>query len=78
VLPLRNDEIGTVIGKLKNWRRLVAEETAVIGKAYPNTVRQYGIALDLPKDKAKLVPGMAYKTPQGNLVWNGTEFAEEE
>lgn len=78
VLPLRNDEIQTVIGKLKNWRRLVAEETAVIGKAYPGTIRQYGIVLDVPKEKAKMVPGMVYRTRQGNLLWNGTEFVEQE
>lgn len=78
VLPLRNDEIQTVIGKLKNWRRLVAEETAVIGKAYPSDVRKYGIVLDVPKEKAKMVPGMVYRTRQGNLLWNGTEFVEQE
>lgn len=77
VLPLRNDEIQTVIGKLKNWRRLVAEETAVIGKAYPGDVRKYGIVLDVPKEKAKMVPGMVYKTRQGNLLWNGAEFVEQ-
>lgn len=78
VLPLRNDEIQTVIGKLKNWRRLVAEETAVIGKAYPGTIRQYGIVLDLPAEKTKMVPGMVYRTRQGNLLWNGAEFVEQE
>lgn len=78
VLPLRNDEIDTVINKLKNWKRAVSDETGVYGRAYPAEVNKYNIVLELPKEKTRLVKGLMYRTPQGNLIWNGTEFIGQE
>lgn len=74
VLPLRDDEPNVVLDKLRNWRRLVAQETSVVGKAYPSVITKYGIVLDLPKDKSRLVPGLEYNTPKGKLLWDGASF----
>jgi hypothetical protein len=74
VLPLRDDEPNVVLDKLRNWRRLIAQETAVVGKAYPSVITKYGIVLDLPKDKSRLVPGLEYNTPKGKLLWDGASF----
>jgi hypothetical protein len=78
VLPLRDDQPNVVLDKLKNWNRLIAQETAVIGKAYPSVIRKYGIALPLPSDKSKLVPGLEYDTPEGKLLWDGEDFLAPE
>ena len=74
VLPLREDSPNVVLDKLRNWRRLVGQETGVIGKAYPSVITKYGIVLDMPKDKSKLVTGLEYNTPKGKLLWDGTSF----
>ena len=74
VLPLRDDEPNVVLDKLRNWRRLTGQETAVVGKAYPSVITKYGIVLDLPKDKSKLVTGLEYDTPKGKLLWDGASF----
>ena len=74
VLPLREDDPNVVLDKLRNWRRLVAQETSVVGKAYPSVITKYGIVLDLPKDKSRLVPGLEYNTPKGKLLWDGASF----
>jgi len=78
VLPLRDDQPNVVLDKLKNWNRLIAQETSIIGKAYPSVIRKYGIALPLPSDKSKLVPGLEYITPQGKLLWDGEDFLAPE
>jgi hypothetical protein len=78
VLPLRDDQPNVVLDKLKNWNRLIAQETSIIGKAYPAVIRKYGIALPLPSDKSKLVPGLEYITPQGKLLWDGEDFLAPE
>jgi hypothetical protein len=74
VLPLRDDEPNVVLDKLRNWKRLTGQETGVIGKAYPSVVRKYGIVLDLPKDKSKLISNLEYDTPKGKMLWDGTFF----
>ena len=74
VLPLRDDEPNVVLDKLRNWRRLIGQETSVIGKAYPSIIKKYGIVLDLPADKNKLVTGLEYNTPKGVLLWDGNTF----
>jgi hypothetical protein len=74
VLPLREDDPNVVLDKLRNWKRLVAQETSVVGKAYPSVITKYGIVLDLPKDKSRLVPGLEYNTPKGKLLWDGASF----
>ena len=74
VLPMRTDEPNVIIDKLKNWKRLIAEETGVFGKAYPDVVNKYGVVLDLPREKSRLVKGLIYKTREGDLVWNGNQF----
>jgi len=74
VLPMRTDEPNVIIDKLKNWKRLIAEETGVFGKAYPDVVNKYGVVLDLPREKSRLVKGLTYKTREGDLVWNGSQF----
>jgi hypothetical protein len=74
VLPLRDDEPNVVLDKLRNWRRLIGQETSVIGRAYPSIIKKYGIVLDLPADKNKLVTGLEYNTPKGVLLWDGNTF----
>ena len=74
VLPLRDDQPQVVLDKLNNWKRLVAQETSVYGRAYPDVIRRYGIALDLPSDKSKLVTGLEYRTPKGVMLWDGEQF----
>ena len=74
VLPLRDDQPQVVLDKLNNWKRLVAQETSVYGRAYPDVIRKYGIALDLPNDKSKLVVGLEYRTPKGVMLWDGEQF----
>lgn len=74
VLPLRDDNLNVIADKLKNWKRLVAQETSVIGRAYPKVIRKYGIALDLPDKKEKLVPGLEYNTREGVMLWDGEQF----
>jgi hypothetical protein len=41
VLPLRDDTPETIIIKLKQWKDLIDRETEVLGRAYPETVKQY-------------------------------------
>ena len=65
VLPLRDDEPNVVLDKLRNWKRLIGQETSVIGRAYPGIIKKYGVVLDLPADKSKLVTGLEYNTPSG-------------
>ena len=74
VLPLRDDNLNVISDKLKNWKRLVAQETAVIGRVYPQIIRKYGIALDLPQRKDQLVPGLEYNTKEGVMLWDGENF----
>jgi hypothetical protein len=76
VLPLRDDDPKVILDKLKNWERLIAQETSVYGRAYPGVIRKYGITLDMPSDKSKLVPGLEYKTPRGTMLWDGSNFLE--
>lgn len=74
VLPLRDDEPNVVLDKLRNWKRLIGQETSVIGRAYPGIIKKYGVVLDLPTDKNKLVTGLEYNTPKGVLLWDGNTF----
>jgi hypothetical protein len=78
VLPLRTDTPDVLLGKLRNLKRMIANETAVYARAYPDEVNRYRIVLEVPGNKSELVTGMTYRTRQGNAKWDGTNFVSEE
>ncbi len=79
VLPLRTDTPEVLLDKLRNLKRMIANETAVYARAYPEEVNRYRIVLEVPSKTSDLVQGMTYRDKQGRTgVWDGKSFVLEE
>jgi hypothetical protein len=79
VLPLRTDTPEVLLDKLRNLKRMIANETAVYARAYPDEVNRYRIVLEVPSKTSDLVQGMTYRDKQGRTgVWDGKNFVLEE
>jgi hypothetical protein len=79
VLPLRTDTPEVLLDKLRNLKRMIANETAVYARAYPEEVNRYRIVLEVPSKTSDLVQGMTYRDKQGRTgVWDGKNFVLEE